>query len=68
MDPSQNIPSHIQEVEVATIHTMVATMDARPSDGACAFDKLFARSVPHILEEIFLSLDYESLKGPIVYK
>ena len=27
---------------------------------SCAFDKLFAKSVPHILEKIFFSLDYES--------
>ena len=30
--------------------------------GLCAFDKLFSRNVPHILELIFLSLDYESYK------
>ena len=28
----------------------------------CAFDKLFSKNVPHILEKIFLSLDYESYK------
>ena len=28
----------------------------------CAFDKLFTRNVPHILEKIFLSLDYNALK------
>ena len=28
--------------------------------GSCAFDKLFAKSVPHIVEKIFFSLDYES--------
>ena len=28
----------------------------------CAFDMLFAKSVPHILEKIFLSLDWKSLK------
>ena len=28
----------------------------------CAFDKLFTKSVPHILEEIFLSLNYNSFK------
>ena len=28
----------------------------------CAFDKLFTKSVPHILEKIFLSLDYKSFK------
>ena len=26
----------------------------------CEFDRLFAKNVPHILEEIFFSLDYES--------
>ena len=26
----------------------------------CAFDKLFCKNVPHILEKIFFSLDYES--------
>ena len=30
--------------------------------GSCAFNKLFAKNVPHILENIFLSLDYESYK------
>ena len=29
---------------------------------SCSFDKLFSKSVPHILEKIFLSLDYESYK------
>ena len=29
----------------------------------CAFEKLFAKNVPHILEKIFLSLDYESYKN-----
>ena len=29
---------------------------------SCAFDRLFEKSVPHILEKIFLSLDYESYK------
>ena len=29
----------------------------------CAFDMLFTRSVPHILEKIFLSLDYKSFKA-----
>ena len=28
----------------------------------CAFDTLFSKNVPHILENIFLSLDYKSLK------
>ena len=29
----------------------------------CHFDKLFTRSVPHVLERIFFSLDYTSLKA-----
>ena len=29
---------------------------------SCAFNKLFNKSVPHILEKIFLSLDYASFK------
>ena len=29
---------------------------------ACAFDTLFTKNVPHILERIFFSLDYESFK------
>ena len=28
----------------------------------CAFDELFKRNVPHILEKIFLNLDYKSFK------
>ena len=30
--------------------------------GFCAFDMFFTRNVPHILEKIFFSLDYESYK------
>ena len=30
--------------------------------GSCGFDTLFNKNMPHILEKIFLSLDYESLK------
>ena len=30
--------------------------------GSSAFDKLFSKSVPHILEKVFFSLDYESYK------
>ena len=29
----------------------------------CPFDSLFTKNVPHILEKIFLSLDYESFKN-----
>ena len=32
------------------------------SSDSCAFNMLFTKSVPHILETIFLSLDYESFK------
>ena len=35
-------------------------MEARKS---CAFDTLFTKHVPHIIEKIFLSLDYESFKS-----
>ena len=35
---------------------------SRKCEGPCAFDKLFSKSVPHILEKIFFSLDYESFK------
>ena len=31
----------------------------------CPFDQLFTKNVPHILEKIFLSLDYESYKNCI---
>ena len=36
------------------------TMATCESDLKCDFDKLFTRSVPHILEKIFFSLDYDS--------
>ena len=35
-------------------------IEAEEIVGPCAFDKLFLKSVPHILERIFLSLDYYS--------
>ena len=34
---------------------------SQPSD-SCAFDKLFSRNLPYILEKIFFYLDYESFK------
>ena len=37
-------------------------MDRGETLMTCHFDKLFTRSVPHILEKIFFSLDYESYK------
>ena len=29
---------------------------------ACEFDQLFTKTVPHIIEQIFFSMDYESFK------
>lgn len=37
-------------------------MGNREKKHPCAFDTLFTKSVPHVLEEIFFSLDYESFK------
>ena len=37
-------------------------MGERQTRHICAFDTLFTKNVPHILENIFLSLDYESFK------
>ena len=34
-------------------------MDTRETSDPCAFNRLFARNVPHILEKIFLSFDNE---------
>ena len=41
----------------------MVTMDKRESMDPCAFDKLFTKSVPHIFEKIFFSLDYISFKN-----
>ena len=32
-------------------------------NGRCGFEKLFSKNVPHVLEKIFLYLDYESFKA-----
>ena len=40
----------------------VGSMEARDDRLLCGFDTLFARNVPHILEQIFFSLDYETYK------
>ena len=37
-------------------------MEAGKSVGQCAVEMLFSRNVPHILEKIFFSLDYESFQ------
>ena len=37
-------------------------MDGRQTGEVCKFDILFTKSVPHILEKVFFSLDYESFK------
>ena len=34
--------------------------------GPCAFDILFTKNMPHIMEAIFLSLDYETFQISIV--
>ena len=36
-------------------------MERDDNEGTCAFDKLFEENVSHILEKIFLTLDYDSL-------
>ena len=38
-------------------------MDATGTTSHSPFDKLFTRNVPHIIEKIFLSLDYYSFKS-----
>lgn len=38
-------------------------MDRRQTSDSCKFDILFTKYVPHILESIFFSLDYKSLKS-----
>ena len=40
----------------------VVNMEGRKTVAPCKFDILFTKSVPHILESIFFSLDYESFK------
>ena len=37
-------------------------MEIDEAKNLCAFDKLFTKSVPHILEKVFFSLDYETFK------
>ena len=43
-------------------HSFV-TMESKQTYTLCAFDALFTRSVPHILENIFFSLDHKSFKA-----
>ena len=38
-------------------------MAARELDSHCGFDILFSQNVPHIMEKILFSLDYESFKS-----
>ena len=38
-------------------------MESRPSDSLDAFGVLSNKSVPHIVEKIFFSLDYKSFKS-----
>ena len=35
-------------------------MEPGQAMSSCAFNMLFTKNVPHILEKIFLSVDYES--------
>ena len=41
-------------------YSSTLTMATGDSVSPCEFDKLFTRSVPHIIENIFFSLDYDS--------
>ena len=40
-------------------------MEAGGTTEPCAFEKLFTRNVPHILEKIYFSLDYRSFKSAL---
>ena len=37
-------------------------METKDTMDYCTFDTLFSKNVPHLLEKIFLSLDYKSYK------
>ena len=56
-------PCHIQPAVLKSKVRTVVTMDTNSEkEGYCAFDTLFTNNVPHLLERIFLSLDYTSFK------
>ena len=42
---------------------MVIVVTEKMAVDTCSFDILFSTSVPHILEKVFFSLDYESYKA-----
>ena len=47
-----------------TYVSFCTTMDMEDTGGTCGFDTLFTKlNVPHILENIFLSLDYDSFQA-----
>ena len=50
----------LMAIEVREVRIAQGTMV--DSEKTCAFDALFTRYVPHILENIFFSLDYKSFK------
>ena len=50
------------EVVVALTYDFIVTMDSAETYPLAAFDTLLSRNVPHILENIFFSMDYNSFK------
>ena len=50
------------EAKVVELESKVGVHMGRMAEKTCAFDALFTRCVPHILENIFFSLDYMSFK------
>ena len=50
------------EAKVVELESKVGVHMGRMAEKTCAFDALFTRCVPHILENIFFSLDYKSFK------
>ena len=62
MNSCTSIQYFLFRVNLSLLSSVLISFKSKAAMGSCAFDKLFEKSVPHVLEKIFLSLDYESYK------
>ena len=62
-DKTKNLEGRVLALESTIQRVARGEVFTKNKRHSCSFDILFAKNVPHILEKIFLSLDYESFKN-----
>ena len=65
MNSCTSLQYFLFRLNLSSVSYVLISFKSKAAMGSCAFDQLFEKSVPHLLEKIFLSLDYESYKASL---